>query len=175
MRKSNWHILRVKPGTEAEVLPHLPSAYVPVRLSRHFNRRQRRYCERTTPLIPGYVFVDTPSRHDLRMPPLSCVIGFLLDADSTDARLLHGEVEALREVEQALRVEFLSSVSKPRVKHTFNAGDNVSFRAGHFSGVKGLQATVEKLRGLDGLTLEITKYGKSMKVDAHYSDLQLAP
>ena len=156
MDTDSWHIIRVSPGKEGAVAatPHGYACYSPTVTTRVFNRRFRAWRAVSRPLLPGYLFVDTPDLRPFLNFPQAHVFGPLRNADRSFALVSRKEVEALRAMENKTRLEASQS--------PFQKGDLVKAREG--TALEDFIGVIKRLEGLTKIVVDLSLFGRPVEV-----------
>lgn len=138
-----WHVLRVRPGSElacrdALHLDMQRHALVPVEIVRRESRRRKMFHVRQ-PLVPGYVFARLTDADWPGVRLIKGVTGVLL----TDARPATLSADQIEAVERLSRAAALPAGSERRA---LAAGDRVSIRRGPWAELSGVVEMIERGR-----------------------------
>lgn len=165
MDDSRWHILRVKPGSEADVASQAHAeglqVYVPHTVRVYFNRRLRKVISYQTPILPGFVFVKLVAPSCLQLKPQRAVFGFMRNADRSPAVLNQRSFDLLARMEVLLNEQ---SAIKSSPKYTVGQQLVVNFKNG-----SELSVVISEIRG-ERILAEIV--GSHLRIDLSHKDVK---
>lgn len=160
--QQNWHILRVQEGRESDAASTLLLApgYVPMLHRRTFNRRLRKSVWTQAPILPGYVFVDTPLARDVVIPNHKITRGFLRNGDGSYALVNPRSMASMRQMEADLARQVL-------LGNSFVVGAHVRIVDGPF---RDLIATINRITG-NKICLDLPGYKWPVEINKDSVDL----
>ena len=146
MEPRTWHILRVVTGTEISTARALGlPCYVPHRLHKSYNRRQRRVTRSYRPALPGLIFVRVEHPRSINTIRTG-VVGWMRDGSRAYIGLSDAELRATRDIETNF---WLADDTPETLPSPFRPGDAVRFTSRSL--LSGYLATVLRLKGNSAL------------------------